>query len=158
MNIDNLLLDLEIINQIKENDKLAVDILPGKKTLIVDSSSYFSSISRKYKGYNRDDSIEYLDNLVDEITKSSNIINSGNHNDMAAILNKSIKSAIKGLTNLKNTYKNDSIIVAKIILLINKLNTITTTLEFSNITIDDINRIENNVDNNEDNNEDNNLN
>ena len=69
MDIDNMLLDLEVIRQLAENDKLAVNVYPGVTTLIVDKSSYLSSITRKINGYSRDDSIKYLENLVQQIEK-----------------------------------------------------------------------------------------
>ena len=50
MDIDNMLLDLELIRQLAENDKLAVNVYPGVTTLIVDKSSYLSSITRKIYG------------------------------------------------------------------------------------------------------------
>ena len=73
MDIDNMLLDLEVIRQLAENDKLAVNIYPGVTTLIVDKSSYLSSITRKINGYSRDDSIKYLENLVQQIEKSCDV-------------------------------------------------------------------------------------
>jgi len=78
MDINDILLDLEVINQVKENDKLAVNIIPGKKTLIVDNYSYFSSIKRWYYKYNREDVISYLEELLMKIENASNIINNGN--------------------------------------------------------------------------------
>ena len=38
MEINYILLDLEILKQIKEDDKLGLIILPGEKKLFVDSS------------------------------------------------------------------------------------------------------------------------
>ena len=43
MDIANILLDLEIIKQIKENDKLGIIIVPGSKNLYVDTYSKISS-------------------------------------------------------------------------------------------------------------------
>ena len=145
MNIDNILLDLEVIKQVKENDKLSVLVLPGNKRLIVDSYSYFSSITRKYNGYNRDDTIKYLEELVDIINKSCATINNGNHSDLAETLNNSIKNSIIGLENLKKTYKNDSIIIAKLVLIINKLNNSSSLLSFSDVSLSEITDIENNT-------------
>tara|TARA_Y100000591_G_C21851514_1_gene711996 strand:- start:5155 stop:5595 length:441 start_codon:yes stop_codon:yes gene_type:complete len=129
MDIDNILLDLEILNQIKEGDKLAVTILPGKTKLSVDSSSYFSGISRKYNGYNREDSIKYIETLLTTIERSSTFIISGSHTDLAHKLTYAIKNALIGLENYKKTYINDSIISAKLVLIINKLTEIKGVLE-----------------------------
>ena len=88
-----MLLDLEVIRQLAENDKLAVNVYPGVTTLIVDKSSYLSSITRKINGYSRDDSIKYLENLVKQIEKSCDVIKTGNHSELAERLQKSIKNA-----------------------------------------------------------------
>ena len=100
MDINNMLLDLEVIRQLAENDKLAVNVYPGVTTLIVDKSSYLSSITRKINGYSRDDSIKYLENLVQQIEKSCDVIKIGNHSELAERLQKSIKNAIEGLKKL----------------------------------------------------------
>ena len=56
--ISNIILDLEIIKQIKEKDKLGLIVMDGSKKLFVDSYSSLSSLSRWYNGYNRENSIE----------------------------------------------------------------------------------------------------
>ena len=144
MDIDNMLLDLEVIRQLTENDKLAVNIYPGVTTLIVDKSSYLSGITRKMNGYSRDESIKYLENLVQQIEKSCVVINNGSHSELAIRLQKSIKNAIDGLKRLQQTYQKDSIIVAKIVLIVNKLNVIVESLEFTNISFDELTKIESN--------------
>ena len=63
MDINPLLLDLEVIQQVGEYDKLAVYLLPGNTKLFVDSNSYISSFSRWYYGFNREDVILYLERL-----------------------------------------------------------------------------------------------
>lgn len=129
MDIASLLLDLEIIKQIKENDKLAVYIIPGKTLIFVDSNSYISSISRKYYGYNRESCIDYIDKLINNIEKSSSTIMSGNHTDLGETLKTSINSSIEGFENLKKTYKTDSTIVANLALYVNRLTTVSSTLD-----------------------------
>ena len=46
MDINTILLNLEIINQIKEGDKLAINVLPGSTKLLVDNNNFFSSARR----------------------------------------------------------------------------------------------------------------
>jgi len=129
MNINPLLLDLEVISQINENDKLSVSINPGSVNLFIDTFSYTSSIYRWYYGYNRENSINYLEKLIDNIEKSSNTIIVGHHNDLCIILSNSIRNAIIGLNNLKKTYIKDAVISSKITLLINKLIIINKSLD-----------------------------
>lgn len=145
MDINKILLDLEIIKQLQPDDKLAVSLEKGETKLYVHYSSYFLSIKRWYYGYNRDETILYLEKLIDNIEKSSNVIVNGQHIDLANLLKNSINSSIKGFNNLKNTYQNDSIINSKIILIENKLKTIYDILEkFSSPTLDELEEIEKN--------------
>lgn len=121
MDIDTILLDLEVLKQLNPNDKLAVNMLPGNTCLSVDSNFIFSSFTRKYNGYNRETSIKYLENLVDKIEKYTKFIVNSSHDDLRNNLKNSIVAANGGIYNLQETYKDDSIIVAKLVLIINKL-------------------------------------
>lgn len=120
--ISNIILDLEIIKQIKEKDKLGLIVMDGSKKLFVDSYSTLSSLSRWYYGYNRENSIEYLQELVLKIENINKFLVEGNHSNSALLLKKTIESALSGLTNLKDTYIDDSITTAKLTIIINKLN------------------------------------
>ena len=113
MEINYILLDLEILKQIKEDDKLGLIILPGEKKLFVDSSSRLSSIKRWFYGNNRENTITYLEELVEKIEKFSNFVKNGNHNYLGNVLKKAIDEALVGIENLKKTYNSDSITVAK---------------------------------------------
>ena len=121
MDIDTILLDLEVLKQLNPNDKLAVNLLPGNTSLSVDSKSVFSIIKRRYNGYNRESSINYLVELVDKIEKYTKFIVNSSHDDIRNNLKNAIMSANNGLKNLQETYNDDSIIVAKLTLIINKL-------------------------------------
>ena len=138
MDISPILLDLEIIKQIQENDKLAINILPGCKKLFVDNNNLVSPINRWYNGYNREDSITYLENLLDKINKNVELIIEGSHITISNTLKQALIDSLAGLNQLKNTYTNDSISVAKITLIINKFNVLIKKLE-------NINFNENNV-------------
>ena len=121
MDIDTILLDLEVLKQVNQNDKLAVNLLPGNTSLSVDAKSVFSIIKRRYNGYNRESSIKYLEELVDKIEKYTKFIVNSSHDDIRNNLKNAIMSANNGLKNLQETYNDDSIIVAKLTLIINKL-------------------------------------
>ena len=82
--------------------------------------------------------------MLDNIEKSSNIIINGNHTEIGNLLKHSIQNSLSGFNNLKNTYKNDSIIYSKITLIINKLKNINEMLEkFLSPNLDILERIEN---------------
>lgn len=129
MNIDNLLIDLEIIGQIQEYDKLAVSNVVGSTKLFVNQSSYLNSLYRKYNGYNRSDSIDYLEILIMHVETSSSKIIEASFTDMAIPLKTSIKKAILGLKNLKVTYQDDSEMIARLTISNNKLDKVFANLQ-----------------------------
>ena len=145
MDIDNILLDLEIIKQLSPDDKLAVSQEKGETKLYVHHSSHILPIKRWYYGYNRDTTIEYLEKLLDTINKSSDVIVNGQHIELANLLKESINCSFQGFKNLQDTYKNDSIIYSKIILIEKKLKSIFDILEkYTSPTIEVLEEIENN--------------
>lgn len=144
MAINHILLDLEVIKQLNDNDKLGVLTLPGSTKLCVDSFGYRSSITRWYNNYNRETSIGYIEQLTNNIEKISDFIISGQHNEEGETLREGIDGALTGLEKLRITYISDSIIVARIILIINKLRTLSKNLKnFTTNTYNFINEIEN---------------
>ena len=145
MNIDNILLDLEVIKQLNENDKLAVCNLPGSTKLYVDSYSLISPITRWKNGYTRETTISYLYGLVDLIEKATNKIIDGDHDEYSKKLKSSINNAIPGLNNLKQTYITDSVINGKLTLLINKLTSVNDLLDsYANPSLNLLKECENN--------------
>ena len=146
MNLNKILLNLEILSQIKENDKISIQLVPGEKKLFVDHFSYLSSLTRWYNRYNREDSLNYLDELLNNIQHNASYIINGNHLQECDLLVSSIRKALKGLDNLKETYNIDSIISSRLILIIDKLKSINKDLNnLTNNTIESINEIENNI-------------
>jgi hypothetical protein len=144
MAINHILLDLEVIKQLEDYDKLGVLTLPGSTKLCVDSFRYSGSITRWYNNYNRETSIVYLEQLTNNIEKTSDFIISGQHNEEGEILRMAIDSALIGLEKLKMTYISDSIIVARITLIINKFKNLSKNLtNFTNNTYNLIEEIEN---------------
>ena len=78
--------------------------------MFVDHYNYTKSFSRWYNGYNREDSIKYIEELSQNIETNASYIINGNHIDDNEILVTSIKKALKGLDSLKQTYLSDSVI------------------------------------------------
>jgi len=143
MDINHLLLDLEVIKQLLENDKLAVITLPGSTKLSVHSVNSISSITRWYNNYNREDCINYLEQLTTNIVKTSDFIISGQHSEEGETIRNAIDAALNGLTNLRTTYVKDSVITAKLTLIINKFKNVSKNLEnFINNTLNFINELD----------------
>lgn len=141
MNIDNLLVDLEIVGQIQEYDKLAVCNVVGATKLIVNQAGYLNGVYRKYNGYNRGDSIEYLETLIMRVETASVKIIEASFTDMAISLKTSIEKAIRGMKNLKLTYEDDSEMIARLTISNNKLDKVFVNLKSYIETLDGVSGI-----------------
>jgi hypothetical protein len=119
---DYYYVNLNILSQIEENDKLGLININNDVKLIVDKSSYVSSITRYYNGYNRITVLEYLKNFTNRLEKYIDLLVKGNLTEYSEKIRQAIESSINGLNNLKNTYIDDSNIVSEISLIIVKFN------------------------------------
>lgn len=119
---DYYYVNLNILSQIEENDKLGLININNDVKLIVDKSSYVSSITRYYNGYNRITGLEYLKNFTNRLEKYIDLLVKGNLTEYSEKIRQAIESSISGLNNLKNTYIDDSNIVSEISLIIVKFN------------------------------------
>ena len=115
--IDQLVIDLEVVGQVRSSDKLGVHCLPGETRLVVDSGSYSQSFRRWYNNCNRDDSMKYLNALVQRCQTTAAMIVGGRLRGMATSLRASATRAISGLQNLQSTYSSDSTTVAHLSLI-----------------------------------------
>ncbi len=119
---DYYYLNLNILSQLEEHDKLGLTNINNNIKLIVDKSSYISSVSRYYNGYNRISVIDYLKDFTNRLEKYIELLVKGNLNDYNETIVPIIENALKGLDNLKNTYSSDSNIVSELSLIIIKFN------------------------------------
>ena len=132
---DYYYLNLNILSQIEENDKLGLTNINNNIKLIVDKSSYISPISRYYNGYNRNNVIDYLKDFTNRLEKYIDLLVKGNLSDYNETIIPIIENSLKGLDNLKNTYSSDSNIVSELSLIIIKFNNFINQL--NNITYED---------------------
>ncbi|ALH23164.1 hypothetical protein ceV_258 [Chrysochromulina ericina virus CeV-01B] len=119
---DYYYLNLNILSQLEEQDKLGLTNINNNIKLIVDKSSYISSVSRYYNGYNRISVIDYLKDFTNRLEKYIELLVKGNLNDYNETIIPIIENSIKGLENLKKTYSNDSNMVSEISLIVIKFN------------------------------------
>ena len=135
---EEILLNLNIISQIRDNEKLSC---PNTNSLSIDtSSSFFQPLSRFFRGDGRIKTIEIISKVVEDAliytdqtlkNELNKIKNKNNKNesdyfyeDNSHILHRfllNMKTSIKGLENLRITYTYDVPIQSKITLLIEKL-------------------------------------
>ena len=119
---DYYYLNLNILSQLEEQDKLGLTNINNNIKLIVDKSSYNSSVSRYYNGYNRISVIDYLKDFTNRLEKYIELLVKGNLNDYNETIIPIIENSIIGLENLKKTYSNDSNMVSEISLIVIKFN------------------------------------
>lgn len=126
MDIDSVLVDLSVVSQLKDNDKLGVNNLPGKQELVIYSGKmWLQGPYRWYCGSNRSEVIEYLHILVQKVQKHSELFSEPVTEKTKVLrenLKKKILSSLEGINNLQTTYSTDNHVVAQLQLLQEKLS------------------------------------
>jgi len=134
IDIDNNILNLKIISQIKQYDKLNT-----KDELVkINSPSILNGISRWYNNESRNITIEKLNNILNQTFEITEYLLKNNDNKEINNYEKNLEennsqvfqkfiiemtNSVNGLENLKKTYSDDILISSQLDLLINKLNT-----------------------------------
>ena len=124
MDIDLVLIDLNVISQLKDHDKLGVNILPGKKELVIFSGkAWLQGPYRWYYGCNRADVIDYLHQLAKRVERHALLFS--DPTDKTKTLREHLKNntlaCLDGIQQLRQTYQNDNNMVAQLILVSAKL-------------------------------------
>lgn len=136
MNLNDILLNLKIISDIKEYDKISIT---DDNKIIIDSPYIGQCVIRRYNGDNREKSIEFIEMLIDNIFKimdnliedQQNVVkNKGDYTSIhieSNLLSQfhdiliQLQNTIDGLQNLKITYVKDVSIKSKLDLIITKI-------------------------------------
>ena len=126
MDIDGVLVDLSVVSQLKDHDKLGVNNLPGKQELVIFSGkAWLQGTYRWYYGSNRSDVVEYLQVLVKRVERHAELF-SEPVTEKTRVLRENLKkytiSSLEGLGHLQNTYSSDNHMVAQIGLITEKLS------------------------------------
>jgi len=138
MKLDNLLLNLKIISNLKEYDKISVN----SENIIIDTPSMFQGIYRTWNGDSRKNTIGIIDSIINRIFEITDELldeetcNQNRNHIIITMNNKpfrdnvittfqtivlQLSETITGLQNLKITYLKDVSITAKIDLIICKI-------------------------------------
>tara|TARA_B110000967_G_C18866301_1_gene552884 strand:+ start:1212 stop:1793 length:582 start_codon:yes stop_codon:yes gene_type:complete len=128
-NINNILLNMKIISEIKESDKL----LTNNDCLEIDTR-YVKFVQRWWYEDGREVTLIQISDIIDNLFNfidinycaNSNFVSKGNFDEDKTHLFQRIhlilQNSIKGLENLKTTYKNDIKTISQIDLIIEKVN------------------------------------
>lgn len=124
MEIESILIDLEVIGQLRGSDKLAVEMLPGSCRLYINSSSYTQSVRRWWMGANRTICMNYISTLVEKCSKAVDVIEEGKLTHKATQLCTALQKATEGINMLNTTYSSDSVFIAILIIISGKMNSL----------------------------------
>lgn len=117
MDLDKLLVDLHVISQLKEQDKLGIVNLPGKQNVVIHSGRlWLQGFRRWMEGSSRTLVIEYLRSLVALVERHSEILSIEDPKTkvMRKNLKRAVESAVTGLECLEATYADDQNMVAEL--------------------------------------------
>lgn len=125
MDIDRVLIDLSVVSQLKDHDKLGVKNLPGKQELVIFSGkAWLQGPYRWYNGSSRSDVVEYLHALVGRVERHSELF-SEPVTEKTRVLRTNLKThttaSLEGLLHLQTTYATDKNVVAQLSLISEKL-------------------------------------
>ena len=127
--IDDTLLNLKIISQISDYDKITA----GNGNIIeIDKNSQIQGMRRWYNGDNRYKSVDHVGNVIESSYNIVDSIVSGksttnyyfkkDDSDLLQSLFYELSNSIKGLNHLKITYKTDIPLLSRIDMHIEKIN------------------------------------
>tara|TARA_B100000575_G_scaffold145139_1_gene115877 strand:+ start:4138 stop:4761 length:624 start_codon:yes stop_codon:yes gene_type:complete len=137
-NLENLLLNLQIISNIKEYDKLSII----SERLSIDRPTIFQGLWRKFNGDGRTETLDSISNLIETIFRytdtllekenknkykiscrlDDNITFSDETSKIFSDIMINLDNCIKGLQNLKITYLSDISINSQLNFLISKIS------------------------------------
>ena len=128
---EEILLNLSILSQIRENEKICCD----KENIAIDTTtSIFQPFQRFFRGDSRDRTILIITKIIDDSLKlTDHILTNETKNkenmtyfeeDNSSLLHRfllNMQNAMRGLENLRITYNNDIPMQSKITLLVERL-------------------------------------
>ena len=130
--IDNVLLNLKIISEIKAGDKISLN----DKIINIDRSSYLQFLTRWYNESDRNIGLDHINLIINEafiitdkiLSKEFSQKDQGKtslaHEENSHLLQRFLRelnNSCKGLSNLKNTYSDDITVTSCLELLIEKI-------------------------------------
>ena len=120
--VEDAVLNLKMLSQIKPFDKLYME----DNLLKIDTPTIFQGIFRWYKDYSRINTTDDLDIIINNVIDiTDNLLGKENvskeENTLCQQILIDINNALKGLSNLKITYKDDTFISSKLDIIKDKL-------------------------------------
>lgn len=119
LSIEDIFVNLRLISKIDVGDKL---VLTDKHVNI--DTSYFQSLTRWYRGANRNNSIKFISVvLINAFELNDRLLEDKSEESIQTLLrlNSDFKNSLSGLVNLKQTYSADKLIQSEIDVMIDDI-------------------------------------
>ena len=115
LSIDNIILNLKMLSQIKQNDKLYTE----DRMFKIDTPNITQGVLRWFNDFSREKTMDDIDILVKHTefyieSVFENSSKSIEDNRMCQNILVEITNALKGIQNLKLTYKNDTFVQSRL--------------------------------------------
>lgn len=112
---DKMVIQLKIISQIQEDDKLYI----SSDQIEIQKPSLHTSLNRWYNNQTRKKLIDYLDKIMTDVyTRIYTYASFPQYKDYSEQTIQELSNSLQGLRNLKKTYEQDEKIVSKLQLMI----------------------------------------
>jgi hypothetical protein len=121
MTFIDLLTNLKLFSHIKANDKLTINY-----NIVDIDNSYFRDIMRHLRGESHNDTLNFIEQMLNFAENySEEFINNKNSDNKhkLKLLTDDLENCKIGLNNLKITYENYNIVLCKIDIYIEQINT-----------------------------------
>lgn len=119
LSLEDIFVNLRLISKIEVGNKLIQD----DRYINIDNS-YVQSLSRYFKGVNRNDSLKFINIIYTRAFQLNDDMISNEEQDYTQLffrLTNELNNSINGLNNLKQTYSVDKLIQAEIDVLIENI-------------------------------------
>jgi hypothetical protein len=136
LSLEDIFINLTLLSKIDVGDKL---IQNGSMKHINIDTSYFQFITRWFKGSNRNNSLKFINHVLNKAFEyNDNMLEEKSEKSAVAVfrLTADLKNSLNGLNNLKQTYSTDKLIQSELDVMIdnvrNKLDLNSKNLNFTN--------------------------
>ena len=129
---DSLMTSLKVLSSVKHHERINTQ----GPIISVDSAGWLQPLRRWWQSESRDINLSQINTIIDNafsqltLRQKNTDKNTTSNKIFIMRLTKELEGAVEGLTNLRTTYQDDSVAVARIDLLVDK---ITSNLEIQKI-------------------------
>ena len=123
LSLEDIFINLTLLSKIDVGDKL---IQNGNMKHINIDTSYFQFITRWFKGSNRNNSLKFINHVLNRAFEyNDNMLEEQSEKSAVTVfrLTADLKNSLNGLNNLKQTYSTDKLIQSELDVMIDNVRT-----------------------------------